>query len=305
MPSEVPRGGPRRDETAGIAGRPEPRSRPGGGRRRGLRWPTRRCGTDRRIGRRRGSLDATSAIHPATSAETWVIMAAVRAEFVEEHRHVGVGAPRGGPHQSPAVVVDHDDQILVPALVGDLIDPDPPQPVEPIDCVAPTSVTTRATIEPTVRHATRKQLTRRDFDVRTASTPPCRRSRVCDRHRDEPTAPPPPSGHERGNGPAERRLRTNTFVVPHPTPATADDHHHGRSEANVDGSVRTGHGPSRSVVPTPRSSRRSHRRVPLPRPSRQPHARSHTLVFSTPSAFLFISSLQQRTPRNQTGCTRG
>ena len=55
------------------------------------------------------------------------------AELVEEHLQIGVGAARAGPHQMSGVVIDHDDQVAVPALVGDLIDPDPTQPIEAID----------------------------------------------------------------------------------------------------------------------------------------------------------------------------
>ena len=55
------------------------------------------------------------------------------AEFVEEHLQIGVGAARAGPHQTSGVVIDHDNQIAVPALVGDLIDPDPTQTIEAID----------------------------------------------------------------------------------------------------------------------------------------------------------------------------
>jgi len=37
-----------------------------------------------------------------------------------------------GPDQPAAVVINHDSQIPVPALVGDLIDPDPHKPVQAI-----------------------------------------------------------------------------------------------------------------------------------------------------------------------------
>jgi hypothetical protein len=37
------------------------------------------------------------------------------------------------PHQSAAVMIDDDRQVAVTALVGDLVDPDAPQPLEPID----------------------------------------------------------------------------------------------------------------------------------------------------------------------------
>ena len=79
-------------------------------------------------------LATTWAIQPAMSAEMWVeLRGAFVAELVEEHLQVGVGAARAGPHQMAGVVVDHDDQVAVPALVGDLVDPDPAQPGEPID----------------------------------------------------------------------------------------------------------------------------------------------------------------------------
>jgi hypothetical protein len=55
------------------------------------------------------------------------------AELVEEDVEGGVVAAGAGPHQVTAVVVDDDDQVAVPALVGDLIDPDPSQALEPID----------------------------------------------------------------------------------------------------------------------------------------------------------------------------
>ena len=47
--------------------------------------------------------------------------------------HGGAVAAGTGPHQSAAVVVDHDSQVFVAALVGDLIDPDPPQAGERVD----------------------------------------------------------------------------------------------------------------------------------------------------------------------------
>jgi hypothetical protein len=58
---------------------------------------------------------------------------ALGAELVEEHPEGGVVAAGAGPHQPAGVVIDNDDQVAVPALVGDLVDPDPAQPVEPVD----------------------------------------------------------------------------------------------------------------------------------------------------------------------------
>jgi hypothetical protein len=50
------------------------------------------------------------------------------AQQVEEGPQ-GVGVPaRCRPHQAPGVVIDHDGQVLVMLLVGDLVDPDPAQP---------------------------------------------------------------------------------------------------------------------------------------------------------------------------------
>ncbi len=54
--------------------------------------------------------------------------ATLGSEEIEELTHGRTGASRRSPHQPTGVVVDHDHQKLEPALVADLIDPDPPQP---------------------------------------------------------------------------------------------------------------------------------------------------------------------------------
>ena len=54
-------------------------------------------------------------------------------ELVEEHSERCLVATGPGPHEPARVVIDHDDQIPVPALVGDLVDPDPTQSIETID----------------------------------------------------------------------------------------------------------------------------------------------------------------------------
>ena len=77
-----------------------------------------------------------------------------RPQRVEELLQGGRVTSRRGPHQPTGVVVDHDQQVQVPTLVGDLVDADPPQPGEPIRDGS-TSAHTRATIAPTVRHAIR------------------------------------------------------------------------------------------------------------------------------------------------------
>src|SRR5690606_21894356 len=46
-------------------------------------------------------------------------------EGVEEPFQGGLLPAGRGPHQPAGVVVDHDGQVLLPALVGDLVDPDP------------------------------------------------------------------------------------------------------------------------------------------------------------------------------------
>ena len=57
----------------------------------------------------------------------------VGAELVEEHVQRGVVAAGPGPHEPAAVMIDDHDQIAVAAFVGDLVDPDPAQPLETID----------------------------------------------------------------------------------------------------------------------------------------------------------------------------
>jgi hypothetical protein len=54
------------------------------------------------------------------------------AELIEEGMH-GLGLAAGrGPDQQPGVVVHHDDQVLMAAFIGDLVDPDTAQPREPV-----------------------------------------------------------------------------------------------------------------------------------------------------------------------------
>jgi hypothetical protein len=52
---------------------------------------------------------------------------------IEEGGHGRAFSAGAGPHQAAAVVVDHDGQVLVVALVGDFIDPDPPQASQRVD----------------------------------------------------------------------------------------------------------------------------------------------------------------------------
>jgi hypothetical protein len=54
-------------------------------------------------------------------------------EGLEEATQGRLVPTHAGPHQPAAVVVDDDGQVLVVALVGDLVDPDPPQTREQIE----------------------------------------------------------------------------------------------------------------------------------------------------------------------------
>jgi hypothetical protein len=55
------------------------------------------------------------------------------AELIEEPLQRGVVSARSSPHQPARVVIDDHGQVAVPTLVGDLIDPDPAQPRQPVD----------------------------------------------------------------------------------------------------------------------------------------------------------------------------
>ncbi len=59
--------------------------------------------------------------------------AALGTQRVEKPPQGGGVAARRGPHQPATVVVDHHRQVLVVALVRDLIDADPAQAREPVD----------------------------------------------------------------------------------------------------------------------------------------------------------------------------
>ena len=59
-------------------------------------------------------------------------VAALLTEGIEEPLQSGLLPAGCGPHQPAGIVVDHHGQVPLPALVGDLIDPDPPQVGEPV-----------------------------------------------------------------------------------------------------------------------------------------------------------------------------
>ena len=72
-------------------------------------------------------------VAPSHARDVCQLPAAVGAEDVEEGAHGVFGAPGFGPQQPAGVVIDHDGEIAVVFAVGDLIDPDPPQFLEPVN----------------------------------------------------------------------------------------------------------------------------------------------------------------------------
>ncbi len=58
--------------------------------------------------------------------------ASLRAEQVEEAAQRGLVAALARPHQPPGVVVDHAEQETPACAVGNLVDPDPVQPRQPV-----------------------------------------------------------------------------------------------------------------------------------------------------------------------------
>jgi hypothetical protein len=61
------------------------------------------------------------------------LFATLVTELVEEREHRLAVPARGGPHQPAAVMVHDDGQVALTLAVADLVDPDPPEPVEQID----------------------------------------------------------------------------------------------------------------------------------------------------------------------------
>ena len=144
------------------------RSKPDGARSRAS-VARRRHGTGRPADRRR----AARGHHvgdPARGVGGHVgdLRAALGAKHVEKPAQGRRVAPRRGPHQPATVVVDHDRQVAVLALVGDLIDTDPPQIREPVDALS-VSAQTREMIAPTVRQAIRINSQIAVFEHATAS----------------------------------------------------------------------------------------------------------------------------------------
>jgi hypothetical protein len=58
---------------------------------------------------------------------------ALVSEFVEEHIQCSLRPARASPHETASVVINNNNQIPVSPFVGDLIDPDPTQPVKTIN----------------------------------------------------------------------------------------------------------------------------------------------------------------------------
>jgi hypothetical protein len=55
------------------------------------------------------------------------------SKFVEEHVQCSLRPARAGPHETAGVVINNNNQVAVPTLVRDLVDPDPTQPVKTIN----------------------------------------------------------------------------------------------------------------------------------------------------------------------------
>ena len=96
------------------------------------------------------------AIQAAISADTWVSSGCpVVAELVEEHVQCSLAASGSGPDEAAGVVINHDDQVALPALLQEISSiPIRRRPARR-STVASTSLLTRVMIDPTVRHATR------------------------------------------------------------------------------------------------------------------------------------------------------
>ena len=225
------------------------------------------------------------------------------AELVEEDFKCGVGAP-GRPTPEAGVVVDHHDQVAVPALVGDLIDPDPAQPIEAIDAGVESALT-RVTIEPTVRHATRSNSVAAHFECAPPTTPPGRRSRGCGQHRDGPRhrhhrRPMVSATDSRCSG-FEEHLRRARVQRPPPPPTIA---------------TVVARRPSQTV-PAPATSPRVGRTDTTIASTSSSNSTSSTTVSVSPHhAFPYAlvphpalppssKSLDSSEPRNQAGCARG
>jgi len=69
----------------------------------------------------------------AVGTDVGQLGAALGTQNIEERTQRGPVPPRCGPHQPATVVVDDHSQVLVSALVGDLVDPDPTQALEPVE----------------------------------------------------------------------------------------------------------------------------------------------------------------------------
>ena len=152
-----------------------------------------------------------------------------------------------GPHQPAAVVVDHDGQVLVAALVGDLIDPDPRRPAN-ASIPAAVSAHTRVMIDPTVRQAIRINSVIALLEHWVANQATCCIERAgVSRAVSGPRAPGAPSARGRGSSPAARRPPGRPGWFPDRAPATAAAPRHGHTRTPSLRSV-----PQR---PRPRSSR--------------------------------------------------
>ena len=85
-------------------------------------------GADRRLGRRQADHLGPGAVQ--VDRHRLDPGAALGPELDEEGGQGRLGAPRPGPDDPPGVVADHAQQVAVALAVGDLVDADPPQPIQ-------------------------------------------------------------------------------------------------------------------------------------------------------------------------------
>jgi hypothetical protein len=226
------------------------------------------------------------------------------AELVEEDVQSGVVAARSRPHQTAGVVIDHDDEVAVAALVGDLVDPDPAEPVEPVNSSVDIGVDA-GDDRPDGAPRDSRQLAHRG--LRGSHREPS--GQVVD-------VAGVPGGVARPRHRRHRRAVISTSdsgcvglnehlrgaEIQRPPPSTALTLVIAASDGR---SVRTGQGSASSVAPT-RRPRWPCRRTQRPRPPcASAHRRAPIRSISAPRPASLVRAVRQPEPKKQAGCTRG